>query len=47
LSEHLDIILTARALCESSYESAPNDSGMALLAAQFVDTDRVEYLEKA
>jgi ATP-dependent DNA helicase RecG len=47
LSEHLDIILSARAFCESLYEGAPDHSGMAALAAPFIDTDRVEYLEKA
>jgi ATP-dependent DNA helicase RecG len=47
LFEHLDVILAARELCESRYEAAPDDPGMAMLAAPFVDTDRVEYLEKA
>ncbi|HEX9834187.1 MAG TPA: ATP-dependent DNA helicase RecG [Mycobacterium sp.] len=47
LFQHLDLILTARDFCDSCYESAPDHPGMALLAAQFVDTDRVEYLEKA
>jgi ATP-dependent DNA helicase RecG len=47
LFEHLDIILTAREFCGERYEKGPTDPGMALLAAQFVDTDRVEYLEKA
>ena len=47
LSEHLDIILTARAFCESLYEGASDHPGMAALAAPFIDTDRVEYLEKA
>jgi ATP-dependent DNA helicase RecG len=47
LFEHLDIILAARELCEELYEKDPANPGMALLAAQFVDTDRVEYLDKA
>ena len=47
LSDHLDIILSARAFCESFYEGAPNDPGLAALAAPFIDTERVEYLEKA
>ncbi len=46
LSDHLDIILAARALCEDRYEKDPSNPGMALLAAQFIDTDRVEYLDK-
>ena len=47
LSEHLEIILAARELCEELYAKDPANSGMAVLAAQFVDTDRVEYLDKA
>lgn len=47
LSEHLEVILAARELCEDLYEKEPRHPGMALLAAQFVETDRVEYLEKA
>jgi ATP-dependent DNA helicase RecG len=46
LSEHLDVILAARAFCESLYEENPAHAGMAMLAAQFTDTDRVEYLDK-
>jgi ATP-dependent DNA helicase RecG len=47
LAEHLGVILDARELCEKLYEKNPADPGMALLAAQFVDNDRVEYLDKA
>ena len=47
LFEHREIIEDARAFCQSHYEKAPDDPGMALLAAQFTDTDRVEYLDKA
>ncbi len=47
LSEHLDIILAAREFCEKLYEKDPANPGMAVLAAQFTDTDRVEYLDKA
>jgi len=47
LSEHLDIILAAREFCEGLYEQDPANPGMAVLAAQFIDTDRVEYLDKA
>ena len=47
LSEHLDIILGARELCENLYEHDPANAGMAMLAAPFTDTDRVEYLDKA
>jgi ATP-dependent DNA helicase RecG len=47
LSEHLNIILAAREFCEGLYEKDPANPGMAVLAAQFIDTDRVEYLDKA
>ncbi|HEX2283221.1 MAG TPA: ATP-dependent DNA helicase RecG, partial [Mycobacterium sp.] len=47
LSDHLEIILAAREFCESLYEKDPQNPGMAVLAAPFTDTDRVEYLEKA
>ncbi|MGO4442977.1 ATP-dependent DNA helicase RecG [Mycobacterium sp. 2YAF39] len=47
LFDHLDLILTARDFCDFRYENYPDDPGMAMLAAPFVDTDRIEYLEKA
>lgn len=47
LSEHLDVILAAREFCESLYEKNPDDPGMAVLAAQFTDSDRVEFLDKS
>ncbi len=47
LVDHQAVIETARELCESGYERNPDDPGMALLAAQFTDTDRVEFLDKA
>jgi ATP-dependent DNA helicase RecG len=46
LSDHLDVILAARKFCETLYEKNPGHSGVALLAAQFTETDRVEYLDK-
>lgn len=47
LHEHLDIILTARDFCARLYEEDPGHPGMAAMAAPFVDTDRVEFLDKA
>lgn len=47
LRDHLEVIQEARAFCEQRYEQNPHDPGMDLLAAQFVNTDRVEYLDKA
>jgi len=45
--EHREIIEDARAFCQSHYDKSPTDPGMALLAAQFTDTERVEYLDKS
>jgi ATP-dependent DNA helicase RecG len=47
LFEHREIIEEARAFCQSHYQSVRDDAGMALLAAQFTDTERVEYLDKS
>jgi len=47
LFEHRDVIEAAREFCQAHYERDPNDPGMALLAAQFTDTERVEYLDKS
>jgi ATP-dependent DNA helicase RecG len=47
LSQHLEVILAAREFCEELYEKAPRHPGMAILSAQFTQTDRVEYLDKA
>ncbi|HEX2212923.1 MAG TPA: ATP-dependent DNA helicase RecG [Mycobacterium sp.] len=45
LAHHLDIILAARELCETVYESDPDHTGMAALSAPFTDTDRVQFLD--
>ncbi|MDG4664768.1 ATP-dependent DNA helicase RecG [Mycobacterium sp. 236(2023)] len=45
LAHHLDIILTAKALCENVYEADPLDAGMAALSAPFVDADKVQFLD--
>jgi ATP-dependent DNA helicase RecG len=47
LAEHLEVILAARELCEAIYADQPDHPGMAVLAAQFTGTDRIEYLDKA
>lgn len=46
LSQHLNIIVAARELCEELYEKDPDHPGMAVLAAPFTNADRVEYLDK-
>jgi ATP-dependent DNA helicase RecG len=47
LSDHREVIEAARMFCESHYQQNPGDRGIWLLAAQFSDTDRVEFLDKA
>jgi ATP-dependent DNA helicase RecG len=47
LAEHLEVILAARALCDSLYATDPVDPGMVVLAGQFTGGDRVEYLDKS
>ena len=50
LAEHQDIIETAREFCESVYAEDPGlveHPGLAILAARFADTDRIEYLDKS
>ena len=47
LHEHLDIIVEARDFCAKLFEKDPANPGMAALAAPFVDSDRVEFLDKA
>ena len=47
LAEHLDIIQEARGFCEQAYLDNPDQRGLAVLAAPFSDTDRVQYLDKS
>ena len=47
LFDHREIIETARDFCQARYEKEPADPGLALLAAEFTDTERVEYLDKS
>jgi ATP-dependent DNA helicase RecG len=47
LADHVDVIEAARAFCVDAYDRDPQYPGLALLAAQFTDTDRIEYLDKA
>jgi ATP-dependent DNA helicase RecG len=50
LREHREIIEAARAFAESVYDVDPalkGHRGIALLAAPFAETERVEYLDKA
>lgn len=45
LADHVEIILSARELCETVYASDPLDPGMAALSAPFTDSDKVQYLD--
>ncbi len=47
LAEHGDVIEAARAFAVDAYDKDPADPGLAMLAAQFTQTDRIEYLDKA
>ena len=47
LADHREIIEAARDFCIRAYEQDPFDPGLALLAAPFTDTDRIEYLDKS
>jgi ATP-dependent DNA helicase RecG len=47
LFDHREIIEAARDFCRARYENEPTDPGLALLAAEFTDTERVEYLDKS
>ncbi len=47
LIEHGEVIEAARHFCERAYADNPADPGLTLLAAPFVEADRIEYLDKA
>jgi ATP-dependent DNA helicase RecG len=47
LIEHGEVIDAAREFCARAWEDDPANAGLALLAARFTDTDRIEYLDKA
>lgn len=47
LADHLAVIEAAREFCTRVYEEDSQNAGLALLAAQFTDTDRIEYLDKS
>lgn len=47
LTEHAEVIEAARAFCATAWAENAADPGLALLAAHFTDTDRIEYLDKA
>ena len=47
LAEHRDLIVEARQVCGSVHAADPDHAGMALLAARFNGSDRIDFLGKA
>jgi ATP-dependent DNA helicase RecG len=47
LADHLVFIESARDFCTHAYEDGSPHPGLALLAARFTNTDRIEYLDKS
>lgn len=45
LADHRHLIEEAREFCQSAYEANPRRPGLDVLAAQFTDTERVQYLD--
>ncbi|WP_297698052.1 ATP-dependent DNA helicase RecG [Mycobacterium sp.] len=47
LADHLEYIEAARDFAVRTYAEDGSDPGLAVLAARFTDTDRIEYLDKS
>jgi ATP-dependent DNA helicase RecG len=47
LADHLVFIEAARDFCTRAFQNVSLHPGLALLAARFTDTDRIEYLDKS
>jgi ATP-dependent DNA helicase RecG len=47
LIEHGEVIDAAREYCARAYAADPADPGLAVLAARFIDAERIEYLDKS
>ena len=47
LADHREFIEAARDYCVEAYQRNPANTGLALLAAPFTNTDRIEYLDKS
>jgi ATP-dependent DNA helicase RecG len=47
LADHLAYIEEAREFCTRVYEQDSSNAGLAALAAQFTDSERIEYLDKS
>jgi ATP-dependent DNA helicase RecG len=47
LADHQQLIEAARKFCERVYDPDHPHPGLALLAAPFTGTERIEYLDKS
>jgi ATP-dependent DNA helicase RecG len=47
LADHREVIEAARDFCTRTYAKDPAQPGLALLAARFTNSDRIEYLDKS
>ncbi|HTM85276.1 MAG TPA: helicase-related protein, partial [Mycobacterium sp.] len=47
LADHAELIEEAREFCVDAYARNPADPGLAQLAARFIDTDAIDYLDKS
>jgi ATP-dependent DNA helicase RecG len=47
LADHQEFIEAARDFCIQAYADDRSNPGLAVLAARFTDTDRIEYLDKS
>ncbi|CAM3201695.1 DNA helicase RecG [Mycobacterium intermedium] len=47
LLDHLPVIEAARDFCTRAYEDGRPQPGLDVMAARFIDTDRIEYLDKS
>ena len=47
LADHLEFIEAARDFCVATFAEEPVNPRLAMLAARFTDTDRIEYLDKS
>ena len=47
LADHGTFIEAARDFCVRAYERDPSNPELALMAARFTNTDRIEYLDKS
>ncbi len=47
LAEHRDLIIDSRQVCASVHAADPGHAGMAILAARFAGSDRIDFLGKA